>query len=67
MSNKEYRTAKECILSIPLKKIELRETTLRNSAAGYSAVLRFFVGAGGVSYESNPELLSGGDIYAIRS
>ena len=59
MSNKEYRMSKEFILFIAIKKIELRETTLRNSAVGYSAVLRFVVGAGGVSYESNPEPVNG--------
>ena len=38
--NVEYRMSKECILTI-LKKTEQSETTLRHSAVGYSAVLRF--------------------------
>ena len=49
--NVEYRMSKECILPVVslcversiLKKTEQSETTLRNSAVHYSAVLRFAV------------------------
>jgi hypothetical protein len=57
---------KECILFIFIKKTESSETTVRNSAVQYSAVLRLVVQPHGVSYEGSEKQVWHGKPYLCR-